>query len=300
MKNIYKHACLLLLVSFIKVNARELEDYSKMSSSELGEAFVSAVKKDDQGAVKKLMQAGVDINTPIPYTYTSGDCDWNVESTPLMYAATKNRPNIVKLLTKEKKELVKALYVAIEEGNLEVLEALIEAGADVNCENANKNTPLIVAVSHARATAEFSLQAQSKYLSRWEKRRSIIQALLKAGAKVTHANKDGKTALMEAVEEHDLHTVQNLLQVPEMKTGSFFGLGTKPINYADNDGNTALILAMKKVRCSYINNQEYQICINSQKIIKTLLETPGINAHRVNKQGETAIKLLKQINERVH
>ena len=104
---------------------------------------------------------------------------------------------------------------------------------------------------------------------------------------------------MVAVIEHDLNTVQNLLQVPEITTGSWFGFGTKPINYADQDGNTALILAIQSIRCSYINNQEYNICINSQEILEKLLQTPGINPHHVNKQGDTAIKLLKKIDEKM-
>lgn len=296
MKKVHNYFFLLLLVSFVKINSEELKDYSKMSSNELEEAFISAVKIDDQDAVKGLIQAGVDANMPIPYRFTSGGCDWETTSTPLIYAARNDRPNIVKVLPKSKKEMVEALYVAIEEGRLEVLEELIKEGADFNCENGNKDTPLIYAIQNAFADTEFSSQAQSRVRSRFYKRRGIVRALLEAGANVSHKNKQGKTALMEAVSRHDFYTVQKLLQASEIKTGSFFGFGKKPINYADIDGNTALIIAIKNVRTSYIDNQEYNICVNSQKIIQSLLETPGINVHHVNKQGETAVKLLNEIN----
>ena len=221
--------------------------------------------------MQKLVQAGANVNTPIPYTWTSGDCDWEIKSTALIYAVRYNCPNMVKVLLKVEKKLNEALDVAIKEGYSDVVEELIKGGADINYVNENKDTPLIKAIQHARATAEFSSQAQASYNSRWYQRRKIIQTLLKAGANVNHVNKYGRTALMEAVIEHDLNTVQSLLQVPEITTGSCFGFGTKPINYADKDGNTALILAIQNVRCSYIDDQEYKICINSQNIIKTLL-----------------------------
>jgi hypothetical protein len=48
------------------------------------------------------------------------------------------------------------------------------------------------------------------------------------------------------------------------------------------------------------NNQEYNICINSQNIIKALLETPGIDPHHVNKNGETAITLLEKLNKQMN
>jgi|SRR5579859_4650528 len=303
MRKTHKYVCLLLLVGFAQINGtkQELttEDYSKMSTNELGEAFVRAVKGRNEDAVQKLIQAGASVDTPIPYIHTEGDCDWDIESTALIYAVRNNCPNTVRVLLPKvaRKQLNEALYEAIKEGYPDVVEELIKGGADINYANKNGDTPLIIAIQRARATAEFGPQAHERARSRWHQRRNIIQTLLKAGAHVNHVNKEGRTALMEAVKEHDLHTVQTLLQIPEINTGSFFGFGTKPINYADKDGNTALILAIKMVRCSYIDNQEYKICMNSQNILKALLETPGIDPHHVNKNGETAVKLLEKLKK---
>lgn len=201
-----------------------------------------------------------------------------------------------------KTELNAALISAIREGYSGTVEQLIKEGANVNDVTEDENTPLIIAVQHARAISEFSLQAQEKARSRWSQRRRIIQTLLKAGANVSHVDKYGRTALMYAVKEHDLNTVESLLQVPEMSTGSFFGLGTKPINYADQDGNTALILAVQSVRYRYIsgNNQEYNICKNSQNILKALMETPGIDPHHVNNNGDTAITLHEELKRKIN
>jgi ankyrin repeat protein len=302
--NIMKKVGLSVLVmSGVAQVSSAAQDYSKMAPHELNEALIIAVESGDVDEAQKLVQAGADINTIITYIDNSEyDCSWDMEDTTLIYAVRHNWPKMVKVLLKgEKKELNKALDIAIEKGYLGVVEELIKGGAHINYVDKNGRTALMKAVRCGRATAEFSLQAHEQARSRWHERLKIIQMLLKAGANVRHVDKNGKTALMEAVIEHDLNTVQSLLQVPQMTTGSsYFGFGTKPINYADNDGNTALILAIKNVRYSYIDNQEYNICVTSQNIVDVLLKTPGIDLHHVNKDGDTAIKLLKELEKRVN
>lgn len=280
------------------------KNYSKMSADELNNAFVSAVKNNNSEAIQELIQAGADVNTLVPYTWTHGDCDWRVESTALIYAVRNNYPAMIKALLTVKKKfnetLSEALYEAIKEGYSGVVKELIEGGVDVNYADTkdDEDQPLILAVKCARPEAEFSTQAQRKYESRWSQRRNIIQALLKAGSKVSSTNKMGRTALMEAVIKHDLNTVLDLLNIPEMYKGSFFGFGTKPINYADNDGNTALILATKNICESYIDNQQYNICVNSQKIVKELLKARDIDPHHVNNKAETAVSLLEAFDKK--
>lgn len=278
----------MLLVGFVQVDGTE--NHSKTSITELDAAFVLAVKQHSSETMQELLQAGANANTPIPYTWTSGDCDWEIESTALIYAIRHNCPDMVRVLLEVEKDLNFALNVAIQEGYPGVVDELIKGGADVNYVNKNEDTPLIIAIQNARPTAEFSPQAQERAKSRWHQRREIIQILLKAGANVNHVNRYGRTALMEATIKQDFHTVQSLLQAPSVS--SF-------INYADQDGNTALMLAIQRVRCSYINNQEYNICINSQNIIKVILETPGINPFHVNKKGETAITLLEELTRKI-
>ena len=153
--------CLLLLfVGFAQIYAEE--DYSKMSASELEAAFILAVKRHHSEKVQELIEAGANVNTPIPYTWTVGDCDWTIEITALVYAVRHNCPNMVKVLLKVDKKLNEALDLAIEEGYSDVVDELIKGGANINDINENEDTPLITAVKHARATAEFSLQAQWK------------------------------------------------------------------------------------------------------------------------------------------
>lgn len=294
---------LVLLINLIQANCNEAnitaEDYLKMSTQQLDTAFISAVKKNQSEKIQALIKAGANINTPIPYTFTQGDCDWNVKSTALTYAVRNNHVELVSILLKEKNKinqnLNEILNTAIEEGYLGIVKELIKEGVDIN---QSETSPLIIAIQNARPGGQFSAQAQGQYLSRWRARQYIIEALLEAGANVSHVNKDGRTALMEAVINHDLNTVQKILEVPEIHTGSFFGFGTAPINYADKDGNTALILAIKHMRSRYIDNQEYNIAVNSQKIIEELLSHSSIDAYHVNKDGVTAVSLLEEENKR--
>lgn len=109
-------------------------------------------------------------------------------------------------------------------------------------------------------------------------------------------NKKGRTPLMEAVVKHDLSTVKHLLAETEGASVSL-GLGSLAINYADKEGNTALILALQHVRSSYINNQEYNICINSQKIVEVILSVPGIDLYYANKAGKSAVTLIEDISK---
>ena len=303
MKNIYKYLSLVLFFTgFVPTNSKA-EDYSKMSAAELNAAFVSAVKKHNPEKMEELIAVGADVTTPISYTWTAGDCDWSIETSALTYAVRNNCSQMIKVLLKVKSKLNEslneALAEAITEGYCEVVKELINGGAAIENLNKDKDTPLILAVKHARPMGEFSPQAQRRAASRWKQRREIIQLLLKAGADVNHVNAYGRTALMEAVIQHDLNTVLDLLKIPAMTAGSFFGFGTKAINYADQDGNTALIHAVKNIRTMYIagDMQEYHTCKNSQSIAETLFKTPGVDLHYANNKGETAITLFQKLNK---
>ena len=116
MEKMNKYICLLLLlVGFAQIYAEE--DYSMMSTSELNAAFILAVKKHHSEKVQELIKAGANVNTPIPYLWTAGDCDWTIESTALVYAVRHNCPNVVKVLLTLDKKLNEALDLAIKEGS---------------------------------------------------------------------------------------------------------------------------------------------------------------------------------------
>lgn len=243
------------------------------------QAFDAAVRGTSCEVVEELLKAGANVHQLD---------QWG--RTPLMLAVERANPKVVETLLKAganpnhvNKDGETPLLVAAKwTKGRETTEALLKKGARLDCVDKNGNTPLIIATRN--------------------KRREVVEALLKAGADAYHANKQGRTALMEAVLEHDVDTVLNLLKVPGMNSGSFFGFfGEKPIDHADEDGNTALIHAVKNIeqKFTYFDNRGYQaglkLCKDTQAIAEALLKTPGIDHHHVNKKGESAVALLNKL-----
>lgn len=279
--------------------------YSKKSQQELNADFVNAVLERSIDTMPDLIRAGADVNTPISFEYERSDGDWdrvvNETATALRYAVKHNDHNMVRMLLELKCDLTNRNQFfcdALVAGQLRVVQEFIKSGVDVNFVNSDGDSPLTIAVDQARAMGEYYNEAQAQGRSKWEQRREIIQALVQAGAHVGHADKYGRTALMLAVKEHDLHTVRLLLQQPSMMQGSYFGFGTAPINYVDREGNTALILAVKSIQYSYYDSYSYHLCVNSQEIFRAIAETPGVNIDIVNKNGETARQLFDELEKR--
>jgi len=302
MKTILKYCFLLLLLAFAHVNSS--------SVNELNEALIIAVKRGSNDEVQKLVQAGANGNQQI--TYDAGMRDWDVNTTTtlLEYAAKHGYADIVKELKVKAKnddinaalivaaeagypdvirELIQAkpkmstintaLILAAKAGNLSVVKELIKAGANVNHTDEHGITALIGIIRHSTY----------KKTEAWKKvRAEAIQDLLNAKANVNQADKlvDGDTALIVAIKKHDIDAVQILLKAPKIN-----------VNYANNNGDTPLIVALNYIQTTYISgrNDEYNNCVNSQKILEIMLNTSGINRHHVNKKGDTAVKLLEKL-----
>jgi len=352
----------LLMFGFAQVSS-PAEDYSNMSTNELEKALVAAVKKNDPGAVKQLLQAGANAHQELTYTQQCyDDYDHEMTCTVLQYAALFGYVNIVReFIQAELKsdDINKALILAAKDGDADVVRELIKADTNgggllglfnsfFNINGANKKNVdmalieaaaefpgiagyeatgepgiirwvtgsergyanlknyldviklLIQAGAHVNHTDEYAagntplieIIGKTLYTERQKKARAeIIQVLLKAGANVNYANKQGDVALIVAIKKHDFDAVQLLLEIPGIN-----------INYVDNDGDTPLIIAMKFLKYTYIagHQDEYDACLNSQNILKILLEIPGINVYHVNKKGDTAIKLLQKIDEKMN
>lgn len=274
----------LLLVGFAHINYSQ--DYSNMSQDELNEAFENAVYANQAERVQKLLDAGADIHTEVHYLHTEGvgGCDRYTEDEALFYAIYENHYAVTEVLLQNKRKLnnlyetlIRAMEKAIYYGQATIAGQLIAAGLDINAQDKYGRTFLLRAINGYRTKA-------------------IVNLLLEAGANVCTPDKNGTTALMSAVSKHDIETVEALLSRPEMHRGRYFVFGAKPINYVNEDGNTALIIAIKSIRDSYIagNTQEYNACMNSQKIVQILWETPGIDHHHTNNHDQTAVQLLEE------
>ena len=143
--------------------------------------------KQDMGErmIDMLLGAGADINAA------------DVEGmTPLMIAAGCNTETVVRLLLREGADVNKqnalgtsALIMAASENHCQVVEALIEHGADLEtCDNIG-TTALMATFAYV----EESMVTRAS-------RREVASTLIAAGAHVNHADRDGNTALLLAVE----------------------------------------------------------------------------------------------------
>lgn len=299
------------------------------AGQDLNEALIIAVKRHSYDEVQKLIQAGADVNKKTTYYTSEGDMDRDVPCTVLEYAIRYGYVDIAKELIQAKPaldDMNKAIVCAAEHGEVDILRELLQADDTplsmlshpwclfVTSETCNMcakqkhlnkaliraarrgyvqvTNELIKAGAHVNHTDEYGDTALTAIFCCQKSRGvAIIQALLAAKANVNHADTSGDTALIKAIQEHDFDAVQVLLKAPGIN-----------INHANNDGNTALIEAIKSVQYTYIagNKRQYNDCSNSQKIVEALVKTPGINPHHVNKYGETAIKLLEEVQSRVN
>lgn len=244
----------------------------KVEKDDINAALIVAAKEGDSDMVRELIQGSSKVGV-INKAFNrvkeliQGSPRINTLNKALICSAS-NFPGITANLSSGK------LYRDALGDYVNVIQELIKAGANVNYTDEWGNTALIEIIKESLYT-----KAQKN------DRAKIIQALVQAGADVNHISKRGDTALMLAIENHDLDAVQILLNTQKIN-----------INYVNNDEDTALIKAVQCIKSTYIvgDKQQYNDCLNSQKIVEVLLQTPGINPYYVNKKGDTAIKLLEK------
>ena len=160
---------------------------------------------DVLGEVRKLLGEGVDVNV----------LDKNTDSTALSEAVALGDLELVQTLLGAGADINMrnstggtALMRLDEDGTAELVRVLIDAGAKINLKDEAGESALMVAASLEKA--------------------DVLQALIDAGAKVNARNKEGKTALMIAAEEGLVDNVKALL------------LAGADVHRKSNDGNTAL------------------------------------------------------------
>lgn len=136
--------------------------------------------------MEELLQAGADVHTPVSYKWSSGDDDWELESTAIIYAVREDLPDMVKVLLKVEKNRQKALEEAIKEHRLNVVKEFVKAKTDINCVNKYGDTPLMMSIDYARSG------------SWWSHTKKIIQLLLEAGADVKLVNNSWQDSSYES------------------------------------------------------------------------------------------------------
>ncbi len=161
--------------------------------------LIEAVKAGDIDAVRGLLAAGADVNS------RDGE-----GSTLLMLAAHAGNLAMVSALLEAGAEvnasdergwtaLMKAAYNAdLDRGFADVVQALIDAGANVEMPIGYGIRPLMLAAGYGET--------------------AVVETLLKAGADVTARNEGGLTALMMVKQKHYVDVI-NMLHEAERDAG---------------------------------------------------------------------------------
>ena len=156
-----------------------------------------------------------------------------------------------------------AFSEALWYGKEDIVELLIQAGADVNKSIGFNQTPLIKAVYRRHA--------------------DIVELLLKSGADVNETDENGQTPLMKAAWLKDETIVELLIK------------SRADVNASDQYGNTALLFSWATVNCIKLLLQE-GACVN--KVNKTTgmntLSSHLFNSREVNR---TIVELLSAAGE---
>jgi uncharacterized protein len=133
-----------------------------------------------------LLEAGADPTLPA-----------SAGATPLVAAVTARRENLVALLLERGVAVdqrlpgeTTALMIGAAMGYPEIVEALVDAGADINAHDGSGHTPL-------HAAAQYCFESSDSLRSR-----RLIDALVSRQADINHADNEGKTALLLLLGAH--------------------------------------------------------------------------------------------------
>jgi len=174
-------------------NEESVEKKVAQNNTELGRELIQVIKKGNRVKAKELLEKGacVKVGDWGPHGYVASD--W----TALMYASLRGYNDIVELLIQKGADInahsdyrETALMEASIHGHISIVELLIKNGADVNAKAKFGNTALL----HA---------------SYWGYK-DIVEILLKEGADVNAEDSYGETSLTKASQSNRKELVKLL------------------------------------------------------------------------------------------
>ena len=213
--------------------------------------------------VKILMAAGAGV---------CGTC--NYENTRLIFTAHGGDTETVRSLVGLKEVDVNhkdtdgrtALLLAADEKHADVVQVLIDAGADIEAKDEEGRSPLLLASRRGAV--------------------DIVNMLVKAGARVSLADRTGETCLSLAAFRGHTETVRTLLCMPGVDVNQ---------SRNNNRGDTALHRAVGRKHLSIVH-----VLIDAGADIEAKSENGSSPLHLAGRSGELAIvKMLVEAGARV-
>ena len=240
----------LVCFSFLAVPAH--------SQQSPGTRFAVAIEDGDTDAILALLEEGNSADTWIEYG--------EHKITPLMKAAWDGQPDIIRILLDAGAKVnaqatdtgETALLNAVSQGNLEIVQMLLEAKADVSLKNKFDFNPFTSAVaagnielSRTLLKAGAGIEEGAHTLSPLQFAASsgnldMIRFLVENGADVNRGAKKGEqTALLSAIYGAKPEAVRLLVELKadvNAKTSS----GDTPLSVAQNGDQTDIVEILKK------------------------------------------------------
>ncbi len=209
-------------INLIRYRMKENEAREKR---ERNEDLINAINKGDANKVKSLLEKGADINehsiyygTPLITAVKHGKTDivnillengadvnmTHNQSTALTEACQKEHTEIIKLLLKKRPNVNKynPIQIAVEKENIEIVQLLIEAEADMDSKVIYKsielkNEKLLEMLLEGGASPNPSYYVTSTPLHHAVEAGSpnMVRLLVEAGAELNKKNTNGQTPL---------------------------------------------------------------------------------------------------------
>ena len=235
---------------------------------------------------KSLLDLGADINikddaSNTPLFSASGPVRYNSKRNEVT-----NNLELVKLLIDRGADINAGgvagtpLIAAIQAHSFEILDYLLEKGANVKVKNKEGMTPLMLIAS--------SYNNKSKEVS--EK----VSSLIKAGASVNDNNNNGQTALMIAVNNRSSEVIRVLLENgadPNVEDKN----GSNILSYALSDPNILKLFLDKGANPNVIVNGQpllHQAVYRNDATFQTLLAYKNTDVNIRNSNGDNILHVL--------
>jgi len=262
------------------------------------------------GVVRLLLGAGANVSDVNEFGNTA-----LIAAVHGGYVNVKRRPNVHRLNRES---------IAVNDGNVEVVEMLLAHGADVNFQNSFGNTALIAAIeeNHVKVVgmllehgADVNLQNSRGYTALIVAAESqpsienseVVWMLLVAETDLNLQNLDGTTALTAAVDNVKVDVVRNILS----GCRSYVQGNIAVVNHQDANNNTPLLIAAERGNAEIVEmllvggaDANFQniwywtpllIAVEGghAKIVEMLLEH-GADVNLQNQDGTTALIMAVQ------
>jgi len=298
--------------------------------------------QDGSGSV--LMHCAARGNAEVAEVLLSAGANPNAyqgaEDRPLFIAAEQGFAKLVSHLIRYKADVnwrhpvdqTTSLHLAVESGHVDVVNMLLEAGADASAANIHGVTPLLIAcvrnsseiaLSVIRAGAELDTIARNGATPLLAATQSdnevIVNALLQAGADVEFMNSDGYTPLLVAVRHNSTRSLPAILRAgPNLRKAALDNISPAKLAVMCNHSNVLKSLLEKGVdpdECTGTGSiclLNAAVCGSSVDTINVLLQsqadvnfqdgdgvTPLISAVRANRSSVAKTLLAAGANPNI-